>query len=74
MELVCEVLVLVLVLVFEKVDSENSIIRVLIHPHLDGSIVGVGQVNCAILGDDCADLAAVASLLRSLSRACTLES
>jgi hypothetical protein len=70
--LVCEVLVLVLV--FEKVDTENSIIRVLIHPHLDGSIVGIGQVNCAILGDDCADLAAVASLLRLLSRTYTLAS
>ena len=64
----------VLVLVFEKVDAENSIICVLIHLHLDGSIVGIGQVNCAILGDDCADLAAVASLLRLLSRTYTLES
>ena len=72
MVLVCEVLVLVLV--FEKVDTENSIIRVLIHLHLDGSIVGIGQVNCAILGDDCADLAAVASLLRLLSRTYTLAS
>ena len=70
MVLVCEVLVLV----FEKVDAENFVICVLIHLHLDGSIVGIGQVNCAILGDDCADLAAVASLLRLLSRACTLES
>ena len=70
--LVCEVLVLVLV--FEKVDTENSIIRVLIHIHLDGSIVGIGQVNCAILGDDCADLAAVASLSPPRSRTYTLES
>ena len=66
--LVCEVLVLV----FEKVDAENFVICVLIHLQLDGSIVGIGQVNCAILGDDCADLAAVASLLRALSR--SLES
>ena len=70
--LVCEVLVLVLV--FEKVDAENFVICVLIHLHLDGSIVGIGQVNCAILGDDCADLAAVASLSPPRSRTCTLES
>jgi len=70
--LVCEVLVLVLV--FEKVDTENFIICVLIHLHLDGSIVGIGQVNCAILGDDCADLAAVASLSPPRSRTYTLES
>jgi hypothetical protein len=68
--LVCEVLVLV----FEKVDAENFVICVLIHLHLDGSIVGIGQVNCAILGDDCADLAAVASLSPSRSRTYTLES
>ena len=70
--LVCEVLVLVLV--FEKVDAENFVICVLIHLHLDGSIVGIGQVNCAILGDDCADLAAVASLSPPRSRTYTLES
>jgi len=70
--LVCEVLVLVLV--FEKVDTENFIICVLIHLHLDGSIVGIGQVKCAILGDDCADIAAVASLSPPRSRTYTLES
>jgi len=62
------------VLIFEKVDTENSIIRVLIHLHLERIIVGIRTVNCAIFGNDCADLVAVASLLRSLSRACTLES
>jgi len=55
------------VLIFEKVDTENSIIRVLIHLHLERIIVGIRTVNCAIFGNDCADLVAVASLLRSLS-------
>jgi hypothetical protein len=35
---------------------------------INGRVDAIETLNCAILGDDCADLAAVASLLRALSR------